>query len=78
VICSPQEAGALRASLGPGFLLVTPGVRPAGESSGDQRRVATPRDAIAAGSDLLVVGRPITAAADPVAAAEAILAEMAA
>jgi orotidine-5'-phosphate decarboxylase len=78
VICSPQEAGALRASLGPGFLLVTPGVRPAGESSGDQRRVATPRDAIAAGSDLLVVGRPITAAADPVAAAEAILGEMAA
>jgi orotidine-5'-phosphate decarboxylase len=77
VICSPQEAAGLRASLGPGFLLVTPGVRPVGESSGDQRRVATPGQAIASGSDLLVVGRPITAAADPAAAAEAILTQMA-
>jgi orotidine-5'-phosphate decarboxylase len=76
VVCSPREAAALRSSLGPGFLLVTPGVRPAGESSADQRRVATPREAIAAGADLLVVGRPITAAPDPVVAAELILAEM--
>ncbi|MCJ7440900.1 MAG: orotidine-5'-phosphate decarboxylase [Thermoanaerobaculaceae bacterium] len=77
VVCSPQEAAGLRSALGPGFLLVTPGVRPSGENRGDQRRVATPREAIAAGADLLVVGRPITAAADPVAAAEAIVAEMA-
>jgi orotidine-5'-phosphate decarboxylase len=76
VVCSPREVAALRSSLGPGFLLVTPGVRPAGESSADQRRVATPREAIAAGADLLVVGRPITAAPDPVAAAESIVAEM--
>jgi len=77
VVCSPQEAAGLRSALGPGFLLVTPGVRPSGENRGDQRRVATPGEAIAAGADLLVVGRPITAAADPVAAAEAIVAEMA-
>jgi orotidine-5'-phosphate decarboxylase len=76
VVCSPREAPALREATGPGFLLVTPGVRPAGESAGDQRRVATPRDAIAAGADLLVVGRPITAAHDPAAAADAILADM--
>jgi orotidine-5'-phosphate decarboxylase len=77
VVCSPHEAAMLRSALGPEFLLVTPGVRPAGESSGDQRRVATPREAIDAGANLLVVGRPITGAADPVVAAEAILAEMA-
>ena len=77
VVCSPQEAAALRSALGSDFVLVTPGVRPAGERSGDQRRVATPRDAIGAGADLLVVGRPITGAADPLVAAEAILAEMA-
>jgi orotidine-5'-phosphate decarboxylase len=77
VVCSPHEAAVLRSALGPEFLLVTPGVRPAGESSGDQRRVATPREAIDAGAHLLVVGRPITGAADPVVAAEAILAEMA-
>jgi orotidine-5'-phosphate decarboxylase len=76
VVCSPREAAALRAALGPGFVLVTPGVRPAGTAVADQRRVATPREAIAAGADLLVVGRPITAAADPAAAAEAILADM--
>jgi len=76
VVCSPQEASGLRLALGPNMLLVTPGVRPAGASSGDQRRVATPREAIAAGADLLVVGRPITAAPDPVVAAELILAEM--
>ena len=76
VVCSPLEAARLRAAVGPGFLLVTPGVRPAGEAAGDQRRVATPQAAIAAGADLLVVGRPITAAADPAAAAEAIVAEL--
>jgi orotidine-5'-phosphate decarboxylase len=76
VVCSPQEAAGLRSTLGLNMLLVTPGVRPSGASSGDQRRVATPREAIAAGADLLVVGRPITAAPDPVVAAELILAEM--
>jgi orotidine-5'-phosphate decarboxylase len=76
VVCSPQEVAGLRSALGPNVLLVTPGVRPSGASAGDQRRVATPREAIAAGADLLVVGRPITAAPDPVAAAESIVAEM--
>jgi orotidine-5'-phosphate decarboxylase len=76
VVCSPHETAALRAALGRGFLLVTPGVRPAGAAAADQRRVATPRDAVRAGADLLVVGRPITAAADPAAAADAILAEI--
>jgi orotidine-5'-phosphate decarboxylase len=76
VVCSPREASALRAALGPRFVLVTPGVRPAGTAVADQRRVATPREAIAAGADLLVVGRPITAAADPAAAADAIVADM--
>jgi len=76
VVCSPQEVSGLRSALGPNVLLVTPGVRPSGASAGDQRRVATPREAIAAGADLLVVGRPITAAPDPVAAAESIVAEM--
>jgi len=76
VVCSPLEAAALRAERGPGFLLVTPGIRPAGGNAADQRRVATPAAAVAAGADILVVGRPITAAADPVAAAEAIVAEL--
>jgi len=76
VVCSAREAASLRAAMGPGFLLVTPGVRPAGGEAGDQRRVATPRDAVAAGADVLVVGRPITAAPDPGAAADAILADM--
>ncbi len=76
VVCSPHETAALRAALGGGFLLVTPGVRPAGAAAADQRRVATPRDAVRAGADLLVVGRPITGAADPGAAADAILAEL--
>ncbi len=76
VVCSAREAAALRAALGEGFLLVTPGVRPAGQDAGDQRRVTTPREAIAAGSDLLVVGRPITGAPDPAAAADEILADM--
>jgi orotidine-5'-phosphate decarboxylase len=76
VVCSPHEAAALRAALGVGFLLVTPGVRPAGAADADQRRVATPRAAVEAGADILVVGRPITGAGDPAAAAEAILAEI--
>jgi len=76
VVCSPQEAAALRAALGERFRLVTPGIRPAGESAGDQRRIATPAAAVAAGADILVIGRPITAAADPAAAADAIAAEL--
>jgi len=75
-VCSPHEAAALRAATAPDFVLVTPGIRPAGEASGDQKRVATPAAALAAGADLLVVGRPITGAADPVAAADAIVAEL--
>jgi orotidine-5'-phosphate decarboxylase len=76
VVCSPHEAEALRKLLGPDFLLVVPGIRPAGAGTGDQKRVMTPRDAIAAGADYLVVGRPITEAQDPAAAARAILAEI--
>jgi len=78
VVASALEAAALRRSCGPGFMIVTPGIRPAAAAADDQRRVLTPAAALAAGSDLLVVGRPVTAAADPAAAARAILAEMAA
>jgi orotidine-5'-phosphate decarboxylase len=78
VVCSPEEVGAIRAACGKDFLLVVPGVRPAGAETGDQKRVATPGDAIRAGADLLVVGRPILAARDPVAAARALVAEIAA
>jgi orotidine-5'-phosphate decarboxylase len=78
VVCSPEEIGAIRAASGPDFLLVVPGVRPAGAEKGDQKRVATPGVALAAGADLLVIGRPILAAPDRVAAARAIVAEMAA
>src|SRR5438309_682072 len=76
LVCSPQEVAAVRAEVGPGVLLVTPGIRPAGGDLGDQSRVATPGVAVAAGADYLVVGRPITAAPDPRAAAEALRAEM--
>jgi orotidine-5'-phosphate decarboxylase len=65
----------VRAALGPGFRLVTPGVRPAGSDTGDQKRVMTPAEALAAGADYLVIGRPITAAPDPLAALAAIEAE---
>jgi orotidine-5'-phosphate decarboxylase len=67
-VCSAQEAGLLRAELGGDFRLVTPGIRPAGADTGDQRRVMTPNQALRAGATDLVIGRPITAAADPLAA----------
>jgi orotidine-5'-phosphate decarboxylase len=78
VVASPREAAAIRAAAPEGFLIVTPGVRPSGGAVGDQKRVTTPAAAIAAGADYLVVGRPIRDAADPRAAAEAIIAEIAA
>jgi len=68
VVCSAQEASMLRADLGAAFRLVTPGIRPAGAEMGDQRRVMTPEEALGAGATDLVIGRPITAAADPLAA----------
>jgi orotidine-5'-phosphate decarboxylase len=77
MVCSSEEVGLLRAELGPATTLVVPGIRPAGAALGDQRRVATPATAIAAGASMLVVGRPITQAADPAAAARAILQEIA-
>jgi orotidine-5'-phosphate decarboxylase len=76
IVCSPQEAARVRGALGPGFLLVTPGVRPAGGVADDQRRVKTPREALMAGADYLVIGRPITAAADPLAALATIEADI--
>lgn len=69
VVCSPHETAAVRAACGEDFLIVTPGVRPAGGDVGDQKRIMTPQQAFDAGASWLVVGRPITAAADPVAAA---------
>ena len=78
LVASPAEAAMLRAALGPAMLIVTPGVRPAGAAVGDQKRVATPGQAIADGANYLVVGRPVTQAGDPRAAAEAIVAEIAA
>lgn len=73
VVCSPAEAGAMRALLGPDALVVTPGIRPAGEASQDQARTATPAEALEAGASHLVVGRPVTGAPDPAAAADAIV-----
>lgn len=74
VVASPQEAAMLRAQLGPDAYIVTPGVRPAGSAIGDQKRVATPAEALAAGASHLVIGRPITQADDPAAAFEDIVA----
>ncbi|WP_405151803.1 orotidine-5'-phosphate decarboxylase [Sphaerisporangium sp. NBC_01403] len=74
LVCSPREVAAVRAEVGPGITLITPGVRPAGSDTQDQARVATPEQAIADGADLLVIGRPITGAADPGAAAAGIAA----
>jgi orotidine-5'-phosphate decarboxylase len=76
LVCSPNEAALVREVVGPDLAIVTPGIRPAGSAVGDQKRVMGPADAIAAGATHLVVGRPITAAADPALAARAIRAEM--
>ncbi len=76
LVCSPREVAAVRAEVGPGTTLITPGVRPAGAATQDQSRVATPEQALADGADLLVIGRPITAADDPAAAAAAIAATL--
>jgi orotidine-5'-phosphate decarboxylase len=77
LVCSAEEAANLRKIVGPGLSLVTPGIRPAGANRDDQKRIMTPEKAITAGADYLVVGRPITEAADPKAAADAIVAEIA-
>jgi len=76
LVCSAQEVAAVRAEVGPDVMLITPGVRPAGSEANDQARVATPEEAIRAGADLLVIGRPITRAPDPGAAAAAIAASL--
>jgi orotidine-5'-phosphate decarboxylase len=77
LVCSGEEASSVRAIVGTKLALVTPGIRPAGAEAGDQKRIMTPAAAIAAGADYLVVGRPIVAASDPKAAADAIVAEIA-
>ena len=76
LVCSPQEVARIRDAFGGSPFLVVPGVRPAGSAMGDQARTATPAEAVAAGADWLVVGRPITGAADPAAAARAIAASL--
>jgi orotidine-5'-phosphate decarboxylase len=76
-VCSPQEVRTLRTLVGPEGVLVTPGIRPAGADAGDQKRIATPAEALRQGASYLVVGRPITQAPDPSDAIEAILREMA-
>src|SRR5271156_3574170 len=77
LVCSAEEVAAVRSATGPDTLLVIPGIRPTGAAIGDQKRIATPAQAIAAGASLLVVGRPITQAPNPAAAAQAILNEIA-
>jgi len=77
VVASPKEVAGIRAACGDGFHIVTPGVRPTWASAGDQKRIATPSEAISMGADRIVVGRPITRARDPLEAAEKILAEIA-
>ena len=76
VVASAKEVSALRRECGPDFVIVTPGIRPAGAAANDQSRTATPKSALDAGADYLVIGRPITAAPDPATAAKAILEEM--
>jgi orotidine-5'-phosphate decarboxylase len=76
-VCSPLEVGAVRTLTGPDGIVVVPGIRPAGAAAGDQKRIATPAETLRAGASYLVVGRPITQAADPAAAVRAIVAEMA-
>jgi orotidine-5'-phosphate decarboxylase len=77
MVCSAEEVSTLRTEMGPQTMLVIPGIRPAGSATGDQKRIATPATAIAQGASMLVVGRPITRAADPAAVARAILEEIA-
>jgi orotidine-5'-phosphate decarboxylase len=76
LVCSPQEVAAVRAEVGPDITLITPGIRPVGASAHDQARTATPEEALRAGANLLVIGRPITGAPDPGAAAAAIAAPL--
>ena len=76
MVCSPEEVAILRKETGPDTLLVIPGIRPAGSAIEDQKRIATPAQAVAHGASMLVVGRPITRAADPAEAAQAILQEI--
>ncbi|HEY3903648.1 MAG TPA: orotidine-5'-phosphate decarboxylase [Streptosporangiaceae bacterium] len=76
LVCSPREVAAVRAEVGPDITLVTPGIRPVGQDNNDQARVASPQAALRAGADLLVIGRPITGAADPGAAAAALGADL--
>ena len=76
LVCSAEEAANLRGIVGPGMVLVTPGIRPAGSASGDQKRIMMPAQAIESGADYLVVGRPVVEAVDPRAAADAIVAEI--
>lgn len=77
VVCSPLDIEGVKAACGEGFLTVVPGIRPADSAVGDQKRIATPEAALAAGADILVIGRPITGAADPVAACAAIVESLA-
>jgi len=76
LVCSAEEAASLRGIVGPGMTLVTPGIRPAGSAGGDQKRIMTPAQAIEAGADYLVVGRPVLEAADPRKAADVIVSEI--
>lgn len=76
VVCSAREIEAIRKECGPDFKLIVPGIRPAGSDKGDQKRTMTPREAVDAGADYLVIGRPITQAPDPVEAVKAIVAEL--
>ncbi len=77
VVCGPREIAALRQACGPGFTLVVPGIRPDWAAADDQKRITTPREALEAGADYLVIGRPITGAEDPAAAARRVAAELA-